>query len=396
MGIYQSMFGLKKIVNASGTMTYLGGSLLPPEVIEAMNEAARDWVRLDELLDKAGQIISDIAGVPACFITSGCAAALTLATAACITGKDPEKMRKLPFTDGMRNEVIWQKGHYPAYVSQFQAAGARVIPVGGDQVLLPIKKEANTRTLPAFRTLGCTPEEVEAAITERACALAYTQAHFCVHQGLVPLEEYCEIAHRHDLPVIVDASSELPPASNLGWFYKQGADITCFSGGKAMRGPNDTGFLLGPKDLVEAAAMQANPHFGIGRGFKVSKEQIVGLVVAVQRYASADEKARLDVEMSRANYIVNALRDISDVKAEIVFPDDTGLPVPRVWVTLDEKILGMTADDLYRALMEGDPAIYTRGHYRAIGKLLIDVQVMRPGEEKIVAKRLREVLTGKD
>jgi len=389
------MFGLKKIINASGTMTHLGGSLMNPEVVEAMSEAARDWVRLDELLEKAGQIIADVAEVPACFITSGCAAALTLATAACIAGKDPEKIKKLPFTEGMKNEVIWQKGQYPAYMSQYQAAGAKAIPVGGDQVLLPITKKEGTSTFPAVRTLGCSPETIESAITERTCALVYTQAHFCAHEGLVPLKEYCKIAHKHGLPVILDASSEIPPASNLGWFYKQGVDITCVSGGKALRGPNDTGFLLGSKDLIEAAAMQANPHFGIGRGFKVSKEQIVGLVVAVQMYAKEDEKARLDAETGRANYLVNALTEVPHIKAEIVFPDDTGLPVPRVWVTLDEKALGMNADGVFRALIEGDPPIYLRNHYAAIGKLLIDVQVLRPGEEEIVAQRLKEVLAAK-
>ena len=389
------MFGLKKVINASGTMTYLGGSLMPPEVIEAMSEAAKDWVQMDELLAKAGQKIAEIAEVPACYITSGSAAAITLSAAASITGKDPEKMSKLPFTEGMKNEVIWQKGQYPSYLSQYQAAGAKVIAVGGDQVLLNVPEITSTRRLPALRTLGCTPATVEAAITDKTCALAYTVAHFCVHEGIVALKEYCEIAHKHGLPVIVDAASELPPVSNLGWFYKQGADITCFSGGKAIYGPNDTGFLLGNKDLVEAAAMQSNPHFGIGRGFKVSKEQIIGLVVAVQRYARLDEKARLNEEMDRANYIVNAFKNVPHVKAEVVCPDDTGLPVPRVWLTLDEKTLGMTTDDVSKALVDGDPAIYTRGHYKGLGIMLIDVQVLCPGEEKIVAQRLKEILARK-
>ena len=393
MSIYQRMFGFKRIINASGTMTLLGGSLMPPEVIQAMNEAAEDWVRLDELLAKAGQIIADIAGVPACLVTSGCAAAITLATAACITGKDREKMTRLPDTEGMKNEVIWQKGHYPAYASQFKAAGAKLVAVGGDPVLLQIPEVTRIRTLPAFRTLGCTRKTVEAAITERTCALAYTQAHFSVHEGLVPLKEYCEIAHAHDLPVIVDAASELPPISNLGWFYEQGVDLTCFSGGKAMYGPNDTGFMLGRKDLIEAAAMQANPRSGIGRGFKVSKEQIVGLVVAVQRYGNLDETARLKEEMERAEYVVNSFKDHPNVKAQIIYPDDTGLPVPRVWLTLDEKTLGITVEEVSNALREGDPCIYTRGHYRGAGILLVDVQVLRPGEEKIVAEKLKQVLT---
>jgi len=393
MGIYQDMFGLNKVINASGTMTRLGGSLMPPEVIEAMDQAAKDWVRLDELLEKSGQIIADIAGAPACFITSGCAAAMTLAVAACITGKDQEKMRKLPFTEEMRNELIWQRGHYPAWQSQFQAPGAKIVLVGGQSVLLDIPEPASEQALIALRSLGCTSEDVEEAITDKTCALAYTQAHGSVNKGLLSLKEYCEIAHKHGLPVIVDASSELPPASNLGWFYKQGADITCFSGGKAIYGPNDTGFLLGREELVEAAALQASPHFGIGRGFKVSKEQIVGLVVAVQRYAKLDFDARLKEEMGRANYLLNAFKDVPHIKTRIVFPDETDLPVPRVWVSLDEKALELSATDVIMKLMEGDPAIYLRGHYRALGIILIDVQVMRPGEEKIVAERLKEVLS---
>lgn len=393
MSIYQRMFGFKRIINASGTMTLLGGSLMPPEVIQAMSEAAEDWVKLDELLEKAGQIIADIAGVPACLITSGSAAAITLATAACITGKDREKMIKLPDTDGMKNEIIWQNGHYPAYASQFKAAGGKLVVVGREPILIKVPEVTRLRTLPAFRTLGCTRETVETAITERTCALAYTQAHFSVHEGLVPLKEYCEIAHEHELPVIVDAASELPPVSNLGWFYEQGADLTCFSGGKAMYGPNDTGFLLGDKNLIEAATMQANPRSGIGRGFKVSKEQIVGLVVAVQRYANLDEKARLKEEMDRAEYIVNSFKDYPHVNAQIIYPDNTGLPVPRVWLTLNEKTLGITVDEVSTALREGEPSIYTREHYSRTGMLLIDVQVMRHGEEKIVAEKLKEVLS---
>jgi uncharacterized pyridoxal phosphate-dependent enzyme len=387
------MFGFKRIINASGTMTLLGGSLMPPEVIQAMSEAAEDWVKLDELLEKAGQIIADIAGVPACLITSGSAAAITLATAACITGKNREKMIKLPDTDGMKNEIIWQNGHYPAYASQFKAAGGKLVVVGREPILIKVPEVTKVRTLPAFRILGCTRETVETAITERTCALAYTQAHFSVHEGLVSLKEYCEIAHEHELPVIVDAASELPPVSNLGWFYEQGADLTCFSGGKAMYGPNDTGFLLGDKNLIEAATMQANPRSGIGRGFKVSKEQIVGLVVAVQRYANLDEKARLKEEMDRAEYIVNSFKDYPHVNAQIIYPDNTGLPVPRVWLTLNEKTLGITVDEVSTALREGEPSIYTREHYSRTGMLLIDVQVMRHGEEKIVAEKLKEVLS---
>lgn len=371
---------------------------MPQEVIEAIDEAAKDWVMLPDLLDAVGQRIAGIADVEACLISSGCAACMTLSTAACITGKDREKMARLPDTEGMKNELVWQKGHYPAYAAQFTAAGAKLVAVGGDPVVLDTPSILGGRKIPALRTLGVSAKTVEEAITDKTFALAYSIGWFLPRGGLVPLQEYCEIAHKHDLPVIVDASSELPYLTDgkfdLGRFNRMGADIVCFSGGKAMRGPNDTGIAIGRKEIVEAAKMLSNPNMGIGRGFKVSKEQVVGLLVAVERCANLDWNQVMKDERKRAEYIVEELKGVPHVETEIVFPDETGLPVARVWVRLDEKALGITAREVMERMRDGDPSIYLRHGYTDVGIVVVDVQVMRHGEEEIVAKRLKQVLTG--
>ena len=398
MSIYQKMFGLKKVINASGTMTFLGGSLIPREVLEAMNQAAKDWVRLPDLLDAAGKRIAEIAGVEDCLISSGCAACITLSTAACITGMDREKMAKLPNTEGVKNELVWQRGHYPAYAAQFTAAGAKLVVVGGDRVVLNVPNRMGESMIPVLRTLGVSAKAVEKAITDKTFALAYTIGWFLPQEGLIPLEEYCEIAHKHDLRVIVDAASELPYLTDgrfdLGRFNRMGADIVCFSGGKAMRGPNDTGIAIGRKEIVEAAKMQSNPNSGIGRGFKVSKEQIVGLVAAVERCTKLDWSQVIKEERQRAECIVRELEDVPHIETRIVFPDETGLPVARVWVRRDEKALGITATEVMKKMRDGEPSIYLRHGYTDLGIVVVDVQVMRPGEEEIVANRLKEVLTG--
>ena len=378
------MFGLKRAVNASGTMTALGGSLMAPEVVEAMAEAAQDWVELGCLLERAGEIIAEIAGVEAACVTSGAAAGMTLAAAACIAGDDPEKMKRLPDTEGLANEIVIQRGQVVSFARCFRSAGAKLVEVGGARVTLPDGR----------RVLGVTPAQIEEAISERTAAVAVILSHGCVQEGLLPLETMASVAHAHGLPLIVDAASELPPTRHLGEFVALGGDLVIFSGGKAIGGPNDTGFILGRKGLVQACTLQANPHIGIGRGFKVSKEQIVGLVVALQRYVAQDFEALLGREMARAEYIVQEFEDYPHLKPHLIFPDETGLPVPRVRLVLDEEALGVSAAQVMRALRESDPAIYLRPGYEAAGILTVDVQVLRDGEEHIVVERLKEELGG--
>jgi L-seryl-tRNA(Ser) seleniumtransferase/D-glucosaminate-6-phosphate ammonia-lyase len=380
--IYQRLFGLKRVINASGTMTALGGSLMPPEAVEAMAEAAQDWVELPSLLERAGETIAQIAQVEAACVTSGSAAGMTLAAAACIAGHDRQKIERLPDTEGLPNQNVIQRGQVFSFARCFRSAGARVIEVGGDTVVLSDGR----------RVLGVTPAHVEEAINEQTVALAVILSHGCVQDGLLPPAVMGSVAHAHDLPLIVDAASELPPVRHLRELVDLGGDLVIFSGGKAIGGPNDTGFILGRRDLVSSCALQANPHVHIGRGLKVSKEQIVALVVALQRYASQDFDALLAQEMARAEYVIQKLAPCPFVDAHLVFPGESGLPVPRVRLILDEEALGMKAEDVLQALRAADPAIYLRPGYESVGILTVDVQVLRDGEERIVVERLKEQL----
>lgn len=380
--IYQRLFGLKRVINASGTMTALGGSLMPSEAVAAMSEAAQDWVELGSLLERAGEMIAELAGVEAACVTSGSAAGMTLAAAACIAGDDPEDIERLPDTEGLPNQIVIQRGQLVSFARCFRSAGAKVVEVGGATVLLPDGR----------RTLGVAPAQVVEAINEQTVALAAILSHGCVQEGLLPLETMASIAHAHDLPLIVDAASELPPIRHLREFVDLGGDLVIFSGGKAMGGPNDTGIILGRSDLVRACALQANPNVHIGRGLKVSKEQIVALVVALQLYVAQDFDALLAGEMARAKYIIREFTDVACVEPRLIFPDESGLPVPRVRLVLDEEALGIRAPQVMRALREADPAIYLRPGYESAAMLTVDVQVLRDGEERIVVERLKEQL----
>lgn len=377
--IYQRLFGLKPVINASGTMTALGGSIMPAEAVEAMADAAQDWVELDRLLERAGETIAQIAGVEAACVTAGSSAGLTLAAAACIAGMDLEIIDRLPDTEGVPSEIVMQKGQVVSFSRCFRSAGATVIEVGGAPVTLPDGR----------RVLGVAPSQVEEAINAQTVALAVILSHGCVQDGLLSTESMAAIAHAHGVPLIIDAASELPPTRHLQEFVQLGGDLVIFSGGKAIGGPNDTGFVLGRKDLIQSCALQSNPHVHIGRGMKVSKEQIVGLVVALQRYVGQDFEVLLAKEMERAEYLIQELSHCPSVEACLVFPGESGLPVPRVGLKLDEQALGRTAADIMRALQEGNPAIYLRPGYASVGILTVDVQVLRDGEERIVADRLK-------
>jgi L-seryl-tRNA(Ser) seleniumtransferase/D-glucosaminate-6-phosphate ammonia-lyase len=355
---------------------------MAPDVVEAMVEAAEEWVELEDLLSRAGEAIARIAGVEAACVTSGAAAGITLAAAACLAGDDPRLIERLPDTTGVPNEIVIQTGQDVSFARCFRSAGAKLIEVGGAGVSLPDGR----------RVLGVTPAQIEDAIGEDTVALAMILSHGCVQEGLLSLETMSSIAHRHSLPLIVDASSELPPTRHLSQFVALGGDLVIFSGGKAIGGPNDSGFILGREDLIRSCVAQANPNIQLGRGFKVSKEQVVGLVVALERYVALDFDALLAQEMRRAQIVLDAFEGHPNVQACLVFPDETGLPVPRVRLVLDEAGLGTTAADVVKALETSDPAIYLRSEYAPMGILTVDVQVLRDGEELVVIERLREEL----
>jgi len=370
MNIYDEI-GVARVINASGSMTHLGGSLPAPEVVEAMSRAAGSFVRVHELMERAGEVVAEITGAEAGLVTTGAAGGMLLAAAACMTGKDRGKMHRLPDTEGMKNEIVVQRLHRVPFDHAVRTAGGRLVEVGD--------------------ALGTEAWEIEAAIGERTAALLHV---ILDPQPTVSLEEAFEIAHRNGVPVVLDAAAELPPVENLRNFVAVGADLTIFSGGKDIGGPNDTGILCGRRELIEAAAMQAFPNFGIGRPLKVSKEQIVGLVVALRGYVEKDFEIERERWKRMVDYVGEQLQGIPGARAEIAFATGGARPlcIPRVRVEVDEEALGKTVVEIDRELGEGNPAVEVYVEVERAA-LWINPQHLIEGEEEIVAQRVRGALT---
>ncbi len=364
--------GLRPIVNASGTYTHLGGSLMPAEVIEAMNDAARHYVPIRDLTRATGDRIARLVGCEAALVTTGAAGAIFLGTAACLAGDDPDKLRRLPFTDGMKNEVVVQKLHNTMWTRQCEGAGARMVEVEHKDQL---ERAINGRTamiyfLVADRHFGRFRDMLDAP------------------GGKVSLEECVRIAKATRVPLLVDAAAELPPPDNLSAYTRAGVDLVAFSGGKGLRGPQNAGLLLGRRDLVGMAAQIQSPNSGIGRALKVSKETMIGMVAAVERYLKVDHAAEWNAWKAQVDHIKGVVEKIADVECGYV-PREITNHVPRLWVKWDEKAFNLSREECFQALQEGEPSIVA---LRTPLGVTIVTWMMVPGEEKIVAVRLKEVL----
>ena len=373
MGVYQKL-GVKTKINAVGNGTAIGGSIMAPEVIAAMQEASQNFIDLNELLAKAGQYIADVVGVEACYITSGAAGGVLISTAACMTGKDWAKVHQLPDTQGMKNEVIMQVMQRNYYELMVREAGAKLVEIG----------LANTTN----------SWHLEAALNEQTAAIIHFVA-YSPPQDL-PLEEVIKIAHKRDVPVVVDAAAEFPSFSILREYIDMGADLVIFSGGKGIRGPQSSGLILGRKDLIEACTMNGSPYHGVGRPCKVGKEEIIGLVTAIELFSDPEyERKELEGWHLRTGYIVETLSDLSHVTVESGFPKDfAGVQinpgiVPVAVVTWDNKAIPVTKEKVASALLEGDPGISVATSRDGI---VIAPHTLLPGEERIVAERVGAVL----
>jgi L-seryl-tRNA(Ser) seleniumtransferase len=382
LGTWLEKLKVKSWINAANWSTTLGGSVLDPEVVAAMTEVASCWVSLAELLEKAGERVAQLTGAEAAYITSGAAAGTTLAAAACMTGTDPSKILRLPCTEGMRNEIILQRAQDNFFTNCFRAAGAKIVEVGHAYPVWP------------------QPQMIENAVNEKTAALAYVNSYHCAPRGNVSIEEVQRIARKHEIPVIVDSASLLPPVSNLTKFVDLGIDLSIFSGGKGIRGPNDTGIVLGAgrrgKELIEAVKRNTNPYESIGRGFKVSKEQIVGVVAALERFLQRDETTHYERLMATAQGLLRELADLPHVTVSIIPHDEHPMYslVPRVKLELDTEALGMNAFDVEQSLNAGTPPILTRMVKRdPEHTVLIETYHLREGEDRLVVDRLREILS---
>ncbi len=375
MDVYRDL-GIEPIVNAAGTLTGLGGSLMLPEVVEAMEAASRAFVRMDELHLAAGRRIADLVAAQAAHVCAGAAAGIALMAAACISGADVHKVRQLPDTTGMRSKFVVHRAHRQSFDLSIRLAGGTFVEIDADAGAL------------------------DAAVQrDDVAAVFYTVAWFLV-EPVLPLGQVAEIAHRRGVPVIVDAAAEVPPVENLWRFTKEGADLVAFSGGKAIRGPQSTGFVLGRVDLVEACRLNDCPHTSVGRAMKVCKEEIVGLVKAIELYMQQDHHAQSLAWDRRVARVLETLSDLPGVQVRRQLPYGIGQQIPHAALTLDREVVGMTCAKLAEALLEGQPRIAVqvitptseeRGRARE-AEIRIHPHTLREGEEVIVAERVRERL----
>src|SRR5215211_1982252 len=395
MGVYEEL-GLRTVINASGTLTRLGGSRMVPEVLAAMAEAAASFVPLDDLQARAGEIIAEVTGAEAGYVVSGATAGLSLGVAACITGMDVAAMDRLPDTSGLKDEVVVQRGHRNAYDHAIRAVGVRMVEVG---------------YLGYPGAGGTQPWQITAAIGERTAAVA---CPILDTPGTVPLPQVCQIAHERGVPVIVDAAAELPPRANLRRFIAEGADLVTFSVGKAIGGPQASGILAGRADLIASVALQHQdmdvrsqtwnkrallaeggvrgvPHQGFGRSMKVGREEIVGLITALRCYVAGsdlEDEKRWSAVLAR---IAGQIGQIDGVR--LSQRTNPFKPIPMLILDLDEAKLGFTAYDLVNQLLAGDPPIALAESRAEFGTLAIIPQGLMPPEAEQVGRRVREALT---
>jgi D-glucosaminate-6-phosphate ammonia-lyase len=396
MSIYRDL-GLEPIINATGTVTRLGGAVLPDAVLKALEAGARETVPLDVLHDAASRRIAKVTGAEAGLVTAGAAAALTLGTAAILAGNNPARMERLPDTRGMPNEFIVAREQRNGYDHAVRAAGAQLVEVGFNEIIAG----AGVRRTEAW--------EYEAAITERTAGILYVFNR----QSRPLLAEVVEVARQHDLPVLVDAAGGLPPRSNLKALIAAGADLVCYSGGKAIRGPQGTGILCGRKDLVSSAALQmldmddhpelwnppsfierpdaGLPRHGIGRGFKVGKEQIVALLTALELFASGAYVDEVAAMTDRLQVVEAALKS-TKARCRLV-PGASADHWAVLEIAIDDPAPERAAFDVCRRLRKGSPPVYV-GH----GKLTDGVLVVNPvciaaSQWEPLSRRLRDELS---
>ena len=362
---YFRELGVRPFINAAGTYTAMTASLMPPEVIEAITYASRHYVMLDELHDRVGARIAMLLRCEGAMVTSGAASALTLGTAAVLTGVDPRKVVDLPNLAGMKSEVIIQKSHRFGYDHAVRNCGVRLV-------------EVETR------------EEMERAINPQTAMMLFYNNNNT--EGRIRDEEFVQTGKKHGVPTLNDAAADVPPVDNLWKYTKMGFDLVAFSGGKGLRGPQSAGLLLGRKDLIAAARLNAPPNGNsVGRGMKVNKEEMVGMLAALELYLAKDHAAEQREFEARAEAIRSGVAAVPGIKAEIFVPEVAN-HVPHVRISWDGAAKGMTAADAVNKLRAGEPSIGTRSEGDAV---VIGVWMMRPGEEKVVARRLREVLTAR-
>ena len=371
--IYASI-GVRPLINCRGVITIIGGSLMLPEVKRAMEDASRHYVHLDELMDAVGKRLAELTGAGWGIVTAGCAAALTHATSACIASADPERLQRLPDLTGLKNEVIMPSHCRNIYDQAVRMLGVKVVEVE-------------------------TPEQLDAAFHSRTAMIYFFEnlAGLPGERGPLTLRVVAEAARKSGVPVLVDAAADELTVPNV--LFENGATLVAYSGGKPLRGPQCAGLLLGRKDLVRAAWLNSAPHHSFGRSMKVGKEEIMGMLAAVEMWFQRDHKAEWKQWDSWVNHIAGRLGGVDGVTAEVV-PPRQGLTnrCPNLRIEWDGARLGITGQEVEKLLWQTEPRIALAGatgnrREGMASSVSIRPFMMSPGEEKIVADRLYSVLS---
>lgn len=364
---YLKELNVRPFINAAGTFTALTASLMYPEVVEAINYASKQFVPINDLHEAAGRRIAALIGCESALVTSGAAAALTVGTAACVAGKNPDWIKRIPDLSGtgMKSEVIIQKSHRYGYDHAVRNCGIKMVEVE-------------------------TADDLEKAASEKtAMMLFFNDAD---PRGKIKIDEFVALGKKLKIPTFNDAAADVPPTENLSKYTTMGFDLVTFSGGKGIRGPQSAGLLLGRKDLIDAARMNCSPNSdSIGRGMKVNKEEIVGMMVAVEVYLKRDAAAEWKEWERRAKVITDSLAKVSSVKSEVFVPPIAN-HVPSLRIKWEKTALNLTADDIRKKLRDGEPSIEiapnsspAKADTQEVG---VTVWQMQPGQVDIVAQRL--------
>jgi uncharacterized pyridoxal phosphate-dependent enzyme len=356
--------GLRKFINAAGTYTFMSGSLMHDEVVEAIMACSKEFILIDDAQDKVGEKIAAICHAEAATVTAGCWSALVLGTAGVLTGMDPKKVAQLPDLEGMKSEVIVQKTHNQGYVHALTNTGVKIVEIE-------------------------TAEELDKAVNEKTAMMWFL--NYASNDGKISDKEWVALGKKHGIPTMIDMAADVPPVENLWKFNDMGFDLVCVSGGKDIRGPQSAGILMGKKDLIAAARLSAPPRGGnIGRGMKVNKEEILGMWVALEKFVSIDHVKEMKMWESQISLIENALKKVKGVSTSVTVPLIANR-TPTLNFNWDKNIIRMTREEFQDKLRKGDPSIEVIGGKE--DSVNITVWMLKPGQERIVASRVQEVLS---